>query len=307
MSDENQIENEDDLDLEEGHDMLKAEDQSVASVKAAATSTKKAPKRKSTESDKQDPTPKMDKKNALPENSYDYSEELNALVESEETLSEEFKAKTAILFETAIRSTLTEELERLEEEYATKLDEEVATVRAELEDKVDSYLNYVVENWIEENKLAVQSGLRTEVTENFMEGLKNLFLENYIEVPESKIDLVDELAVQVEDLETKLDESTAAALEMTALVESLQRENVIREATRDLAETQVEKLRGLVESLDFADEETFAGKVKVVKESYFKKSASSDDETLNEEWDNESTTTVSSVMEGYTSALKKLK
>jgi len=293
-------ENEENMD-----EMVDAEAASIDSVSKASDATKKSPKRKS-DKEKQDAVAKLDKKNALPEQSYDFSDELSALVESEETLSEEFKAKTAILFETAIRSTLSEELERLENEYETKLDEEVQTIRAELEDKVDSYLNYVVENWMEENQLAVESGLRTEIAENFMEGLKNLFIESYIEVPESKVDLVDELAEQVEELEAQLNESTTDVMEMSKMVESFQRESVIREATRDLAETQVEKLRGLVESLEFNDPEQFSNKVNVVKESYFRKSASVHEEETNEDWGHETPVVASSIMESYLSTVKRI-
>lgn len=237
----------------------------------------------------------------LPE--FSYNDELNALVESEATLSDEFKAKTAVIFETAIRSKLSEEIQRLEDEYQTRLDEELDATRTDLVEKVDSYLNYVVENWMEENKLAVESGLRTEIAEDFMGKLKDLFLESYIEVPESKVDLVDELAEQVEELEEKLNAQTASVLEMTEQLQSHQREAVIREAARDLAETQVEKLSSLVENLDFEDQESFAQKVKTVKEAYFKKNITQEEEIV-EDWDT-NTQEVSSVMDMYLNAIKK--
>jgi len=238
----------------------------------------------------------------LPE--FSYNDELSALVESEATLSDEFKAKTAVIFETAIRSKLSEEIERLEDEYQTRLDEELDATRTDLVEKVDSYLNYVVENWMQENKLAVETGLRTEIAEDFMGKLKDLFLESYIEVPESKVDLVDELAEQVEELEEKLNSQTATVLEMSEKVEIYQREAIIREASRDLAETQVEKLASLVSSLDFEDEESFASKVKTVKESYFKKEVASTEEEIVEDWDTNNTE-VSSVMDMYLNAIKK--
>ena len=161
----------------------------------------------------------------------------------------------------------------LEENYKTELEEEVAATKADMVEKVDSYLNYVVENWMEENKLAVQSGLRTEIAEKFMNSLKDLFTESYIEVPESKVDLVDELAAEVEDLEEALNASTAKAIQVSEELESMKRNEIIREASKDLAETQVEKLAKLVEDITFEDEDTFAEKVKTVKESYFKKEA----------------------------------
>ena len=241
------------------------------------------------------------------EKTYDFSEDLNALVESEATLSDEFKAKTAVIFETAIKSKIAEEVSRLEDEYQEKLDEEINATRDDLVEKVDNYLNYVVEQWMEENKLAVEQGLRTEVAENFMNSLKDLFIESYIEVPESKVDLVDELAEQVEGLEEKLNAQTGSVLEMTEKLEAYQRDAIIVESARDLAETQVEKLRSLVESLDFEDEETFASKVKTVKESYFKKSVSNDVEEIVEDWEGaaEETQTVSSNMDMYLQAIKK--
>jgi len=203
----------------------------------------------------------------------DFSQDLDALIESEATLSEEFKAKTAVIFEAAIKSKLSEEIDRLEENYATELEEEVSATKADMVEKVDSYLNYVVENWMEENKLAVETGLRTEISEKFMNSLKDLFTESYIDVPESKVDLVDELAAEVEELEEALNNSMAKAIETAEELEEMKRHEVIREASKDLAETQVEKLAKLVGDITFEDEDTFAEKVKTVKESYSKKEA----------------------------------
>lgn len=315
---------------------------SIASVDKTDDSVKKAPSRKGDQS-KQDPMPKTKagminamyaqmsgmKKDQLtatynkmredfdledneesdavelPETSYDFTEDLNALVESEQTLSDEFKAKTAVIFETAIRSKLTEEVERLEDEYQSRLEEELDTTRSDLVEKIDSYLNYVVENWMDENQLAIESGLRTEIAEGFMNNLRELFVESYIDVPESKVDLVDELAEQVEDLEEKLNTQTASMLNMNESLEAFQRQTIIREASRDLAETQVEKLASLVESLDFEDEDSFAQKVKTVKESYFKKNVKETEE-ITEDWSAEDETVeVNTVMSQYLNAIKK--
>jgi len=240
----------------------------------------------------------------LPE--FSVTDELNDLVESEQTLSDEFKAKTAVIFDTAIRSKLSEEVERIEDEYQSRLDEELEATRSDLVEKVDSYLNYVVENWMTENQIAVESGLRTEIAENFMTSLKDLFVESYIEVPESKVNLVDELAEQVSELEEKLNAQTGSAIAMSEQVETLQREAIIREHAGDLADTQVEKLKGLVDSLDFEDAESFAHKVKTVKESYFKKDVATVEEEINEDWTAEETAPMSgSVMEQYLTAIKK--
>jgi len=234
----------------------------------------------------------------------DFSEDLNALVAEEATLSDEFKGKAETIFEAAIKSKLAEEIDRLEEKYDEELAEEVATTKAELVEKVDSYLNYVVENWMEENKLAVQSGLRTEIAEGFMNNLKDLFTESYIEVPESKVDLVDELAESVEELETALNETTAKSIEMQGELEDLQREKIVREHASDLAETQVEKLMKLAEDLDFEDWDTFSTKVVQIKESYFTKKVT-DTADIVEDDDGSDPVNVSSAMEQYLNAIKQ--
>ena len=197
-------------------------------------------------------------------------EDVNALVAGEE-LSEEFKEKTAVIFEAAIKSKLVEEIDRFEEKYNEELDAEINSTKEDLVEKVDSYLNYVVENWMEDNKLAIQTGLRTEIAEGFMNNLKDLFTESYIEVPESKIDLVDELAETVEELEEKLNSTTGNAIAMAEELESYKRDAIIAEHSKDLADTQIAKLKSLVEDVDFDDEETFSKKVATVKESYFTK------------------------------------
>jgi len=246
--------------------------------------------------------PHGDKKVA--ESSFDASSELDALVESEATLSDEFKTKTALIFETAVRNKLSEEVDRLEEQYAENLSEEVASIKSDLVEKVDSYLNYVVETWMEENQLAVQNGLRTEIAEQFMEKMKDLFTESYIDVPESKVDLVDELAEQVDELEEKLNSQTGETIRLAEELENYKRDAVIAEACRDLADTQVEKLKGLCENVDFEDEHSFAEKVSMIKESYFKADRTSVQESItHEEPDQE--VEVSSMMENYLNAIKK--
>jgi len=236
----------------------------------------------------------------------DFSNDLEALVNSEATLSEEFKSKAGTIMEAAIKSKLAEEIDRLETKYNEELQEEVESTKSELVEKVDTYLNYVVENWMEENKIAVQSGLRTEIAEKFMNSLKDLFTESYIEVPESKVDLVDELAETVEDLEEKLNNTTGQAIELAEELEQYKRNEVIREQSKDLAETQVEKLKGLVGNIDFENEETFSKKVSDIKESYFNKTKtqSADMDAIEEDTD---VTVTSDSMAQYISALKKTK
>jgi hypothetical protein len=246
----------------------------------------------------------MEEDEVIAETSVDTTAELDALVESEATLSDEFKAKTAILFETAVKSKLSEEVDRLEAEYKEELAEEIASTKSDLVEKVDSYLNYVVETWMEDNKLAIQNGLRTDIAESFMDKLKDLFTESYIEVPESKVDLVDELSESVEELESKLNETTQKVIETYEELEVYKRETVIREASRDLAETQVEKLKSLVEDVDFDSEEKFAEKVATIKESYFKKEVTPEEQEAIVE-DADATVETSAAMDRYIQAIRK--
>ena len=233
----------------------------------------------------------------------DFTEDMDALVESEATLSETFKDKAAVIFEAAIKSKVSEEVARIESDLQEELDEEIQTAREEMIEQVDGYMNYVVEKFMEENKLAIENGIRTEIAEDFMSKLKDLFTESYIDVPESKVDLVDELSEQVADLEERLNETTETAIEQNQLLEELMRDAIIREHSRDLAETQVEKLKSLAEELDFEDPETFAAKVETVKESYFtKKKVSVAGEQLDESAEEEE---VSPEMAMYVQALRR--
>lgn len=305
-----QIEDQDvelDEEIEEAHDPKNAEAQSVASVDAAED---KAPKAKKRKGDKANSQPSDLKNTAMKAESVDidgnFSEDLNALVESEATLSEEFKAKTAIIFEAAVKSKISEEINRLETEYQEQLDEEIQNTKVDLEEKVNSYLNYVVEQWMEDNKLAIQSGLRSEIAEGFMDKLKDLFVESYVEVPESKIDLVDELATANEELEEQYNEAVSKAMAISEELDQYKREAIIREASRDLAETQVEKLTKLAESVDFESEDAFAAKVATLKESYFSQKTAtsiiaeeSEDDTADEAVE------TSAMMEQYLTALRK--
>jgi hypothetical protein len=241
---------------------------------------------------------------AVEESVYDYSGELNALVESEATLSEEFKEKTATIFEAALTSRIAEEVSRLEETYQENLDEAIEETRTELVEKVNAYLNYVVEQWVEENQLAVETGLRTEIAEDFMSSLKELFVESYIDVPESKVDLVDELAEKVDILESQLNETMEVAIEQAQLIEDFERKDIVVEAAEGLADTEIEKLLGLVENIEFEDAETFAEKVETIKETYFSKASKKTDleESVS---DNDDEIETSSSMDMYVRNLRK--
>jgi hypothetical protein len=296
----------DDENVVEAHDPNNAEEQSIASIKSASAAGKTATKRKG---DKSNSEPMGKRVTGDPEKQsedYDFSDDLEALISEEATLSEGFKGKAAIIFEAAIKSKLTEEIARLEENYEVSLQEEVDSFKADMVEKVDGYLNYVVENWMKENEVAIHNGLRSEIAEEFMDKLQALFVESYIAVPDSKVDLVDDLAEQNEALEASLNEQTEAMIAMKEELEGYKRYEVIREAARGLAETEVEKLVKLSEDLDFGSEEEFAAKVKTIKEAYFKKATKTSpslvesvDETESEE------VQLSGNMAAYINALRK--
>ena len=236
----------------------------------------------------------------------DYSEDLESLVAEEATLSDGFQAKAGIIFEAALKSKVSAEIDRLESEYVANLEEEVTEIKSELVEKVDSYLNYVVSNWMTDNEVAVTTGLRTEIAEDFMSSLQSVFKEHYIEVPEGKVDLVDELADQVAELEESLNKSTEDNIALTESVSSLERAEVVRNASSGLALTEAEKLASLVEDIDFDDAESFEMKVNVVKESYFRSEAQeSVDEAQNLVGTDEAPADISDVMARYTSAISK--
>ena len=235
--------------------------------------------------------------------SYDFQADLEALVSSDD-LSEEFQGKAATIFEAAVKTKVAGEIDRLEAEYTQSLEEETASVKSELVEKVDGYLNYVVENWMEENRVAIETGLRAEIAESFMGALKGVFVEHYIDVPESKIDLVDDLADQVVELEEALTKETEANIRLNESIQTFQRSEIIAESTKDLAATEVEKLKELVEDVDFEDIDTFTKKVATLKESYFAKPiVTNQEEELQEETNQ--VNELSGSMALYSSAITK--
>jgi len=200
----------------------------------------------------------------------DFDEDLENIINEEATLSDGFRDKAQSIFEAVLTSKLTQEIDRLESEYAQNLEEEVSEVQESLVEKVDSYLNYVVESWMEENKVAVSNGLRTEIAEDFMTSLQSVFKEHYIEVPEGKVDLVDELNESVTELEDTLNKTTEDNIRLHQAVQTFEKQEVVREQSSGLAQTDAEKLASLVEDIEFDNKDNFEMKVKTVKESYFK-------------------------------------
>jgi hypothetical protein len=206
-------------------------------------------------------------------------EDIDALFSDDETISEDFKSKAATIFEARVLDRVSQIEEEMEVKYAGMLEEAIDSIKADLTEKVDDYLNYVVEQWMEENQIAIQSGLRSEITEEFIVGLRNLFAEHYIDVPEDKVDLVDELAGKVEELEDQLDEEIKTNIEYRkAILESVKRETVY-EVCKGLTETQVEKMKSLAESIDFSTEEELVEKLETIRENYFPSNIKKADET----------------------------
>jgi hypothetical protein len=185
------------------------------------------------------------------------------------TISEEFKSKAATIFEARVLDRIQQIEEETEAKYAGMLEEAVESIKSDLTEKVDDYLSYVVEQWMEENQIAIESGLRSEMTEEFIAGLRNLFAEHYIDVPADKVDLVEELATKVEELENKLNEEIEHGVSIKkSLIESLKVE-VTREVCEGLTATQVEKIKSLAESVEFSTEDEYKEKLETIRENYF--------------------------------------
>ena len=236
----------------------------------------------------------------------DFEDDLDAIIKEEATLSDGFRGKAGAIFEAVLTSKLTQEIERLEGEYAQNIEEEVSDIKNELVEKVDSYLNYVVSNWMDKNEVAVTNGLRTEIAEEFMTSLQSVFKEHYIDVPEGKVDLVDELSEQVAELEETLNKTTEDNIRLHESVQTLERADVVRDQSSGLADTEAEKLGSLVEDIEFDNRENFEMKVKVVKESYFKKEINeSADEVSNVVGNDEAPAEIGDAMSKYTQAISK--
>ena len=255
---------------------------------------------------KSGPQKKADLKAKAKVEAVDFEEDLDAVIAEEATLSDGFRGKAGAIFEAVLTSKLAHEVERLETEYAQNLEEEISDVKGDLVEKVDSYLSYVVTNWMDQNKVAVTEGLGTELAEDFMISLQSVFKEHYIDVPESKVDIVEELAATVTELEETLNKTTGDNIKLHESVQTLERADVVREQSSGLADTEAEKLCTLVEDIEFDNRDNFEMKVKVVKESYFAKDVSdSTDEVSSVAGTDQAPADVSDVMSRYTQAISK--
>ena len=202
--------------------------------------------------------------------SVDVSDDVSALTQDEE-LSQEFKTKAATIFEAAVKSKIRSEVERIEMEKVQEIAEEINNVRDELTEKVDNYMNYVVEEWMKENEIAIERGLKGEIAEDFISGLKALFEEHYVDVPDEKYDILGQQSEKIDELEAKLNEQIEKNAEMKKSHDVLVRDRVFAECSSDLADTEVEKFKSLAEEVDFSNEESFREKLDQLKESYFPK------------------------------------
>ena len=235
--------------------------------------------------------------------SVDVSEDVTALVEGEE-LTEEFKDKAATIFEAAVKSKLRSEVERIEESKTQEIAEEINRVRDELTEKVDNYMNYVVEEWMKENEIAIERGLKGEIAEDFISGLKSLFEEHYIDVPDEKYDILGTQSEKIDELESKLNEQIEKTAALKKQNDQLVRESVFAEVASDLADTEVEKFKSLAEDVDFTDEGSFRSKLDTLKESYFPK-ATTIAESVDSESDGSDAFDTTGAMSAYMAAISK--
>jgi len=241
------------------------------------------------------------------EDSLDIKSDVDALI-GDSDLSEEFKTKAATIFEAAIKSKVKAESKRLEGEYEEKLKENTDSHKAEMVEKVDSYLNYVVEEWMKENQIAIERGIKGEIAEDFIGGLKKLFEDHYIDVPDDKYNVLEDQASKIEELEKKLNESIDKNVELNKANGELKRQDIIDETSGDLADTAKEKFNKLAEEVEYSNEDDFRTKVSTIKESYFgKKEVKQDDEIDNVAAGESPSGDLSNAMAAYAAAISKTK
>ena len=309
-------------------EMLKGMDEEAVNEFASSLQEEEMPKKKKDDEDEEEEVAEEDDKEDEDEDEDDEEEvkesnkvesdlvemeiedDLEKISEALE-LSEENADKARNIFKAAVTSKVSEIKEQLESEYSENLKTSVENVKGDLAEAVDKYLSYCAEEWTKENELAIERGLRSEMTDNFIDGLKTLFVEHYVEVPEDKYDVIDELANRLDEMEEKLDGEVHKNMEIVEENESLKRQNVVREACLDLSESQKEKMVSLSEGVDYKDTEDFSDKVSELKEAYFPSDEVIAEETVVEEgtgeFSNEEETVLNPEMTRYSSAISKLK
>ena len=309
-------------------EMLKGMDEEAVNEFASSLQEEEMPKKKKDDEDEEEEVAEEDDKEDEDEDEDDEEEvkesnkvesdlvemeiedDLEKISEALE-LSEENADKARNIFKAAVTSKVSEIKEQLESEYSENLKTSIENVKGDLAEAVDKYLSYCAEEWTKENELAIERGLRSEMTDNFIDGLKTLFVEHYVEVPEDKYDVIDELANRLDEMEEKLDGEVHKNMEIVEENESLKRQNVVREACLDLSESQKEKMISLSEGVDYKDTEDFSDKVSELKEAYFPSDEVIAEETVVEEgtgeFSNEEETVLNPEMTRYSSAISKLK
>ena len=236
-------------------------------------------------------------------------EDIDALMNGEE-LSEEFRAKATTIYEAAVMTRVKEEITRIEEEFNSKLESQVEEIKEGLVEKVDGYLDYVVEQWIAQNEIALEHGMKSEILEGFVAGMKELFVEHYIDIPEEKFDVLASMEEHVEELEAKLNETVASNIELNKTIGSLKHTELVQEATNGLTDTEEEKFKSLAEELSYEDSDSFKSKLKTIRENYFTTKAQADVKSVVTDTPVESLTEekkLDPVMAAYTSVLNRNK
>ena len=291
----------------EKSDKEKSEVKEGEMPKAALDALKKSGKDVTKEEQHEDEKEKDMKKESY-EDTIDVSADVEALTKDED-LSEDFKAKASTIFEAALKSKISEMKIRMNASYEEKLKEETEDQKAKLTEKVDSYLNYVVEEWMKENSIAIERGIKGEIAEDFISGLKKLFEDHYIDVPDEKYNVLEDQASKIEELEKKLNEEIGKNVEQSKEVGELKRQDILDEASKDLADTAKEKFNKLTEEVEYSNEKDFTTKVSTIKESYFgtkvKTSGNEIDEVV--AGDSSQPEDLSNAMASYTAAISKTK
>lgn len=228
----------------------------------------------------------VEKRQVVSAEEFDLGEDVQALIDGEE-LSEEFKEKAATIFEAAVFARVNEEvatrIEKLDEQYKNELETAVNENRQSMIEKVDDFMNYVIKEWMEENQIAIEKGIRSEIVEDFMVGLKNLFVEHYIDIPDEKVDLVDDLFAKVEDLEESLNAEIQKNIDSSKELKEYKKMDALYTISEGLTEVEVEKLQKLAEGVEFESEEQYANKLQIIKENYFRGNNEEEQQVLNEE------------------------
>ena len=240
----------------------------------------------------------------------DVKEDVNALVSGESELSDEFKTKAATVFEAAVKSKVKVEIERLEENYASELEESKSSLKEDMVQKVDNYLNYVVEEWVKDNELAIERGIKGEIAEDFIGGLKQLFEDHYIDIPDEKYDILEAQAKEIDELKAKVNSEVEKNVSLKKENADLTRGDIFEEVSETMADTQKEKFKGLTENVDFEDADDYKKKLETIKESYFASEAKPAETNVDTTSSNSGTvdpSDLSDTMAKYTAAITRTK